>query len=460
MSETLLSVGIDLGTTTMQMIVSELVIVNTASMFSVPNMEIGNRTVIYKSIPVLTPLLSNTVLDVKSIHRILIEEYAKAGISPEQIQTGAVIITGETARKENAQEVLRSLSDLAGKFVVAAAGPALESVLAARGAGADRYAKEHGVYVLNLDIGGGTTNLALYDPDGELMDTGCINVGGRLIKCSDQAIVTYISPVLKQFTTLEVGEKVTPERMKPIVDLLVDALEQATGLKPQTNLLQSLVTDKLICYFPAPLVISFSGGVAELMAQTEADWLKYGDIGLLLANAISGSSLCKSTYVLGKERVRATVIGAGCYTTELSGSTVEYTHLSFPMENIPAVCVDGPLESSDVKNRVKQKMKVFPSEPVALGLEGIVSPTYEEVDRCAACLLDLLQDRPEPVVLVVHCDMGKALGQALRSKLGNEKTMICLDGISLKDGSFLDILEPIGRGTAVPVVVKTLAFDH
>ena len=197
MSETLLSVGIDLGTTTTQMILSRLRVENTASAFSVPRMEIVDREILYRGEIHFTPLLSPDTIDAEAVRGILAGEYEKAGIHADRIQTGAVIITGETARKHNAKEVLKALSDYAGRFVVATAGPALESVLAARGAGADAAAKRLGRYVLHMDIGGGTSNLALFDPDGQLLETGCLNVGGRLMKFSPDGAVTYVSPVLQ-----------------------------------------------------------------------------------------------------------------------------------------------------------------------------------------------------------------------------------------------------------------------
>ena len=193
MSETLLSVGIDLGTTTTQMILSRLWVENMADPFAVPRMEITRREIIYKSGIHFTPLLSQDVIDADGIRKIVDQEYEKAGVAPAAIQTGAVIITGETARKENAAEVLSALSGYAGEFVVATAGPTLESILAARGAGADRLAKQKGRYVLHFDIGGGTSNLALFDPDGQLEDTGCLNVGGRLMKFREDGTVSYLA---------------------------------------------------------------------------------------------------------------------------------------------------------------------------------------------------------------------------------------------------------------------------
>ena len=161
MSERLLSVGLDVGTTSTQMVVSELLVENRASGFAVPEMVIADRKILYRSPVYFTPLVEGKLVNGEALRSIVEEEYRKAGISREKVDTGAVIITGETSRKENARTVVNALSEYAGDFVVATAGPDLESVLAAKGAGAVDYSSETGKTVLHMDIGGGTSNLAL-----------------------------------------------------------------------------------------------------------------------------------------------------------------------------------------------------------------------------------------------------------------------------------------------------------
>ena len=163
MHEVILSVGIDIGTSTTQLIFSRLTIENRASSYTVPRIDIVDKEVIYRSKIYFTPLRSATEIDAEAVKRIVREEYQAAGMTPEMLRTGAVIITGETARKENANEVLEALSDLAGDFVVATAGPDLESVLSARGAGTDALSKEKRTAIANVDIGGGTSNIAVYE---------------------------------------------------------------------------------------------------------------------------------------------------------------------------------------------------------------------------------------------------------------------------------------------------------
>ena len=128
----LISVGLDLGTTSTQLVVSRLAVQNRASGFAVPELAISGREILYQSPVYFTPLLEEKRMDAAAIRRIVEQEYRAAGIRREDVDTGAVIITGETSRKENAAAVMEAMADLAGDFVVAAAGPDLESVLAAK----------------------------------------------------------------------------------------------------------------------------------------------------------------------------------------------------------------------------------------------------------------------------------------------------------------------------------------
>ena len=192
MKETILSVGIDIGTSTTQLIFSKLTIENEASSYVVPRINIVDKEVTYRSKIYFTPLLSQTEIDAEKVKKIIEAEYKAAGMKPEDLQTGAVIITGETARKHNANTVLASLSSMAGDFVVATAGPDLESVLSAKGAGADAFSEEHRQAVANIDIGGGTSNIALFQK-GNLKGTSCLDIGGRLIKIENGRI-SYIFP--------------------------------------------------------------------------------------------------------------------------------------------------------------------------------------------------------------------------------------------------------------------------
>ena len=453
MSERLCSVGLDVGTTSTQLIVSELTIENRAGSFTVPEMEIANRKILYQSPVHFTPLLSEELVDGGGIRRIVEREYRRAGIRREDVDTGAVIITGETSRKENAATVLAALADFSGDFVVATAGPDLESVLAAKGAGAVEYSARSGETVLHMDIGGGTSNLALIE-DGKITATGCLNVGGRLLKLDDNGMILYVSPVLKELFPLRTGDTLSPPQGEAVAQLLVQGLEMAAGLRTTTSLLEHLTTAGTAMTPPdRPVVISFSGGVADCIAR-DIPWLEYGDIGPLLGRAIRNSRLCQGPYRLGDQTIRATVIGAGCHSAQLSGSTVFYQNITFPLKNRPVVQLTGQeLSGADLPRRIADKLAVQDTDGV-LCLPRMASPDYRRLKDLAAAIVAGFGTRP--VLVAVEQDMAKALGQAIALLLPAESPCLCIDRVVLREGSYLDVAHPVGP--CLPVVIKTLVL--
>ncbi|MCI7472822.1 MAG: ethanolamine ammonia-lyase reactivating factor EutA [Clostridiales bacterium] len=470
MSETLLSVGIDIGTSTTQLILSRLTLENRATPFTVPRVSIAGREVLYRSAIHFTPLLSDTVIDAAGVRTIVEEEYRKSGFDKSQVDTGAVIITGETARKENAQEVLSALSEFAGDFVVATAGPDLESILAARGAGADEYAKKHHTTVLHFDIGGGTANLALYQ-NGELVRTGCLDVGGRLIKLDRDGRVTYVSPVLERgamwASPPTAGERVTPQRLEPVIQIMVEALEQAAGLRPGRDKLDAFLTEGTRWTVEEVPVVSFSGGVADCVYEPPADWLAFGDIGVLLGRAIAASpAFQKAGRFRGAETIRATVVGAGSHATDLSGSTIFYRDISFPLKNIPILKLaageeGGPPE--ELARRIQEKLSWYQDQgglvQLALALRGEKNPSYSHIQELARGVAEglapLVQAGFVPIV-AVEADQAKVLGQAMAALLSSP--LLCLDGVEMDNGDYIDIGAPVAGGAVLPIVIKTLVF--
>ena len=447
MAEILRSVGLDVGTTSTQLIFSELTVENRAGSFSVPSMEISHRRILYRSPVHFTPLSGHDRVDGAALREIVTAEYAKAGIQPQDLDTGAVIITGETSRKENAAEVLRELSDLAGNFVVATAGPDLESILAARGSGAVAYSAETGKTVLHMEIGGGTSNLALIQ-DGHVTATGCLNVGGRLIKLDPHNVITYISPVLRDLCSLSIGQKVTESDLEPVAKRLVEALEMAAGLRSPGPLLTALTTPGTAMVPPDQSVtLSFSGGVADCI-QVHLPWNQFGDLGPTLGRAIQNSLLCRGDYMLGRETIRATVIGAGCHSTQLSGSTVFHRDIPFPLQNLPVLRVPAPFPPVETLIREIHRQD---SNPV-LFLTGHSPGDYRSICHLADLLAQLPGD--SPLIICLDRDYAKALGQALA--LRTPRPLLCLDGIAPGEGSYLDIGHP--TGPALPVVIKTIVF--
>lgn len=477
MREELLSVGIDIGTSTTQLVFSKLYIENLASSYSVPRIVIVDKEIIYRSEIYFTPLKSTTEIDGSMVRQIIEKEYEKAGISKDGIDTGAVIITGETARKENAAEVLESLSGFAGDFVVATAGPDLESIIAGKGAGAFAYSKDHTTSVVNIDIGGGTSNLALFRR-GEIIDTGCLDIGGRLIKIDKTTHeITYFSKKVEQLISkynlnIRIGMTATKQLLQPIFDLMVKGLKQSVGLAPIDDDYEIMITNKNIEPNQEILNISFSGGVADYIYKDRGntDYFAYGDMGVLLGEAIRQSDLCTRLHLIeSTETIRATVVGAGTHTTEISGSTITYTSSPFPIKNLPILKMSRSDETSAeaLSQAIKKKLDWFKLEGdlqrVAIAIEGTLNPTFTEITAYAQGLVDGMQElisRELPLILIVEHDMAKALGQAMYAKLQYKKDVICLDSIKLDNGDYIDIGKPIAEGTVLPVVVKTLVFNE
>ena len=475
MNESMLSVGIDLGTSTTQMVISELTIKNMASAFTIPRVEITDKKILYSSDIIFTPLVSPDIIDVEKIKDFLDLQYKKSGFKRDDIQIGAVIITGETARKDNASVVLQAMSGYAGDFVVATAGPDLESIIAGKGAGAQQYSKKYHTSVANLDIGGGTTNISLFKDD-DLIDTACFDIGGRLIRIDKKTEkIVYISPKLEKIIEKEkypvhVGMKASPENLKPVISVLVRALEESVGIGQMCENTEILITNKSLKQNQEIECLSFSGGVADcIFNDYSEDIFKYGDIGVLLGRAITSSKLMTEKKIIdSSETIRATVVGAGSHTTKVSGSTIAYTEKILPIKNIPVAKL-ADSELNDLENlpkAIEEKINWFAVDgeiqAIALGFEGYKNPTFRQIDSLAQEIVNGSQNlikKSLPLVIIVNADNGKSLGHAIQAKLPKSYPFVCIDTIKVENGDYVDIGMPVAQGEVLPVVVKTLVFE-
>ncbi len=454
MAESLLSLGLDVGTTSTQMVLSRLSVENKASPFAVPSLEIVDREVIYRSAVHFTPLLQDRLVDGEALKELLRQEYRAAGIRPEQVDTGALIITGETSRKENASTAARALAEFAGEFVVTTAGPDLESILAAKGAGAVELSEKTGKPVLHMDIGGGTSNLALIR-QGAVERTGCLNVGGRLIKLDKMGMLTYVSPVLGGISPLKPGDRPGEGELETLAEQLTQALEMAAGLREESPLLEHLITREGTAWEPPveKVVISFSGGVADCIESAHSP-TEFGDLGVYLGQAIRRSRLCRGDYYLGRETIRATVIGAGCHSTQLSGSTVFTKNVRLPLKDLPVARITYAEQEGSLPQAIRARTAPFEGASI-LALPGYASPSYGQVKQLAEQIAGAVKG---PVYLCLEQDMAKALGQAIAARLEPERPILCLDRVAPGVDSYLDVGAPLGP--ALPVVVKTLIVGN
>lgn len=476
MREEIISVGIDIGTSTTQLVFSNITIENLASSFSIPRISIVDKKIFYRSNIYFTPLKSKDEIDGDKVRKIIESEYKLGDIDKKDVKTGAIIITGETARKQNASNVLSTLSGFAGDFVVATAGPDLESIIAGKGAGADKLSKEEEALVVNLDIGGGTTNLAVFR-DGDIIDTGCLDIGGRLIRLSNEDdTILYIAPKIKNIInsmnlSLVEGKKYNQGHLEMVVNRLAEMILESISLKRKTPEYQMIITNKGIGDQYKFDYVTFSGGVADYIYGGEKESVfKYGDIGIMLGRRLrqlieeGNVSMYRAV-----ETIRATVVGAASHTTDISGSTITYDESILPVKNLPILKLSQEEEGrgqEELSKAIKEKIRWFDLEnevqQLALAIKGLEKPTFKDIQILSATIINGLSEYIKigfPIYVVVERDIAKVLGQTLNSQLNNKNKIVCIDSIQVQNGDYIDIGKPIANGRVVPVVIKTLVLN-
>ncbi|KIL76458.1 ethanolamine ammonia-lyase reactivating factor EutA [Bacillus badius] len=471
--ETLLSAGIDIGTSTTKLVISRFSLMNMAGGSHVPRIEIIDKEILYRSPIFRTPLLSATVIDMEAVDRLVKQEYEKAGVKPEQIQTGAVIITGETATKQNAEEMVHHLSAVAGEFLVATAGPDLEGMIAAKGSGAYDYSKKTGKAVANIDIGGGTANAAVYE-NGKLSGTCTLHIGGRLIEFKEGKVSRLSVPVER--LVQQKGWTLAKGAAKDHPDIEKVARYMAAVIGRMLDKSLTAEDEVLLLGHPpqwsgAVDAIVFSGGVSECIYQAEdrqAAAEGYNDIGTAIARAIQEEhSLQRYEWREPDETVRATVLGAGTQTTNISGATIQVESSQLPQKNLPVFEVSFEYEASAGLEKLRSSME----EAIAVydpGREGqnfvlyfthLPHLSFRDIQSVAKELIQCRQLKPkpsQPLVIALQSDHAKVLGQTFQA-LKPEESVLCIDQIEVEQGDYMDIGQVLDSGV-VPVVIKTLTF--
>src|SRR5262249_58894329 len=114
----------------------------------------------------------------------------------------------EAIKRKNARAIDELFASEAGKFVCATAGHVLECRLAAHGSGAVRLSREREQCILHVDVGGGTTKLALIDR-GKLVSVAAFAAGGRLIATDAKGYWTRVDDSAR-LVAKELGIAVDP----------------------------------------------------------------------------------------------------------------------------------------------------------------------------------------------------------------------------------------------------------
>jgi ethanolamine utilization protein EutA len=472
---TLLSVGIDIGSAGTQVIFSRVQLRRLSEELT-SRYFVVNRETVYQSPVALTPYVSEERIDDQAIGQIVDDAYNRAGIHPDDIDTGAVILTGEALRRENAKPIADVLAEMGGEFVCAAAGHHMESMLAAYGSGAAKVAHDRALTLLNIDIGGGTTKLALVEK-GTVVRTAALHIGGRLAVIGEDGRLTRLDPAGQRLASLaglswKLGDTVTEQDLDRVTSWMADALVAAiTQEHPPADISGLWLTEPLGSVAGVAGAM-FSGGVGEYVyGREERD---FGDLGLRLGRVIRerlDNGRLPLELLPAGECIRATALGASEYSVQLSGNTI---YISSPGQLLPRKnlqVIRPPLKLADnvepnvVTAAIREHFERFDlvegESGVAVAFRWRGAPSYPRLAGFARGVVNALPRtiaEGKPIFLILDGDVAQTVGALLKEELGVTSEVLVLDGISLWDFDYIDLGRVRMPSFTVPVTIKSLVF--
>jgi ethanolamine utilization protein EutA len=464
-----LSVGVDIGSSTSHLVFSRIVLERLDSRYVVTE-----RESFYQSDILLTPYSAEETIDAKALGAFIERQYKDAKVEPDEIDTGALILTGVAVRRRNARRIGELFAAQAGKMVAVSAGDSLESVMAAYGSGAAARSIRNAAPVMNVDIGGGTSKIAVC-ADGKVLDVTAVDVGARLIVLDAGNRVVRLEEAGRRFGAelglkLDLGFAVTDEQAYALAARMADRLFEAMqGRAPRADGAELLRLDPL-SWRGTLSDVSFSGGVSEYIYGGEAK--AFGDIGPQLAAEVRARlRLWGPELARPEARIRATVIGASQYTMQVSGSTIFVWPLAtLPLRNVPVIApnfsldhetIDPAAVSASIKSTLKRLDLGGGETPVAVFVPWRGSATFRRLDDFCKGVADGLEaviGRGHPIVLAGDGDVGGLIGIHYCEEMKFNNPIVSIDGLELKEFDYIDIGAILDTSGAVPVVIKSLIF--
>ena len=473
---TLTSVGIDVGTATSQIIFSQLILRRLGRELS-SRFVVTERDTLYLSPVHLTPYSPGRKrVDDQALGRLVDAAYQEAGLTPRDIDTGAIILTGEAIRRDNARAIADLFAAQRGTFVCATAGHNFEALLAAHGSGAVAYSAEQQCRVLNVDIGGGTTKLAVAEC-GRVLSTAAFHIGGRLLATDGADTITLLEPGGQALAhqvgyAWQVGSRVTSAQVERIANYMAQAvLSLAQDEEPTSELARFWLTAPLSGAKKYNAVI-FSGGVGEYVYGKETK--SFGDLGAPFGQALRRQIDNGALHFMlapARECIRATVMGAAQHTVQVSGNTIHRTDESLlPQKNLqvlrPDVDLSGEIVSTTIVQAIQKHFRAFDlvegQAEVALVFHWDGAPTAIRIAAFCRGLIDGLPDtlkNSRPIYLVFDRDLAGLVGTILQDDFAIENPLLCLDGVTLSDFDFIDLGKTLKPSGTVPVTIKSLVFQ-
>jgi ethanolamine utilization protein EutA len=377
-------------------------------------------------------------------------------------------------RRRNARAIGELFAQEAGRFVAVSAGDRLESTMAAHGSGAVAESARSGGVCMNIDLGGGTSKIAIC-VKGRVREATAIDVGARLIVLDKDGIVTRLEEAGRLFGTAAglnpvLGRKVDRSKLQSMATLMADRLFEVVSLNTLSPETQALLRLPPLSYRGKIDAITFSGGVSEFIYDQKPG--DFGDLGALLASEVKERIGRLGIPVLEPAaKIRATVIGASQYTIQVSGSTIFVDPLdAVPVRNVPVVAPEFPfdgetMDPAAVKGAVERALArmdlVDGKQPVAVAFHWEGSATFARLQAFCSGVkegLGKILAKGHPLTLVSDGDIGGIIGLHFKEEMQVTSPVISIDGVSLNEFDYVDIGALIHSSGAVPVVVKSLIF--
>jgi len=470
----LTTVGVDVGSSTSHLMFARVHLQRLAQALS-SRFVVVHREVLWRSPIMLTPYRPDDTIDAERLNAFVHDAYHEAGLERADVDSGAVILTGEALKRTNARAIAAVFAEESGKFVCASAGHHLEALMAAHGSGAVALSRQRHATILNVDLGGGTSKFALIR-DGEVLHTAAVAVGGRLATRGPDGRIARVEGPARQAARaagihLELGAILDGSNEARLVGAWCDVLVSLIRQEPASGLAAELLLTEQLPSAVRPDAITFSGGVAEFIYGREHGG--YDDFGPALAAAVRGA--------LGDRRIglplldpgqgiRATVIGASQFTVQLSGSTIAVSDPTIlPLHNLPVLYprldLGSDFSTSQVAREIGESIKrldlVDGEDAVALAFRWPGDPLYGRLRALAEGIRDGMPrsfERQLPLVLLLDRDVGRTLGEILKRDLAVRSNIVSVDGMQLKELDYVDIGEILEPTRVVPVVIKSLLF--
>jgi ethanolamine utilization protein EutA len=332
--------------------------------------------------------------------------------------------------------------------------------------------------ILNIDVGGGTTKLALVEK-GRVIATAAVHIGGRLQVVDENRNIVRLDPAGKHHAAQagyawSRGDVAPAPAMDRVAESMADALLAAIVARPLPRAIERLYLTEPIRDFGRIDGVMLSGGVAEYVYLREDR--DFGDLGKRLGRALRrriDAGMLPWPLLPAGECIRATALGASEYSVQLSGNTTYITSPGelLPRRNLqvlqpPFVCAET-IDPDELAAAIRAHFTAFDQvegdSEVALAFRWAGAPSHERISAFAQGIRRGLAGtiaRRRPLFILLDGDVAQTLGAILREELAVASEILVIDGVTLWDFDYVDLGRIRLPSQTVPVTVKSLVFNE